>query len=247
MWQKQFNAKPNPNAPLYVIGDVHGRCDLLIRLISMIDADAEARRITNHIIVFVGDYIDRGPESALVLSVLQQLQGDPSRRVLALKGNHEHMLVRFLEDPSKGPRWLKNGGFETLLSYGITGVTEDSPIEDLTEASQKLTKAMGVETIQFLNDLELTFTSGNIFVCHAGGDPTQPLDKQGEKELLWGHPQFKKKTRKDKFWVVHGHYAESTPLIENGRISTDTGAYFSNQLTAARILNDEIKFMTAEL
>jgi len=106
---------------------------------------------------------------------------------------------------------------------------------------------LGEEAIGFLEDLELSFQSGNIFVSHAGADPTLPLEQQTETNLIWGPENFTKRKRRDKIWVAHGHYAQSTPSIENGRISIDTGAYFSNQLTAARILPDEIKFMTAEL
>jgi len=247
MWQKQFSAQPNPNVPLYVIGDIHGRCDLLMRLIAMIDADIEARKLENATMVFVGDYVDRGPQSSLVVSLMLELLWDENRRVVALKGNHEAMLLAFLKDPEKGPRWLKYGGFETLMSYGVAKVTEDSPPEKLAQASRQLAAMLGEEAIGFLEDLELSFQSGNIFVSHAGADPTLPLEQQTETNLIWGPENFTKRKRRDKIWVAHGHYAQSTPSIENGRISIDTGAYFSNQLTAARILPDEIKFMTAEL
>lgn len=247
MWQKQFNAKPEPDAPLYIIGDIHGRCDLLIRLLSMIDADAEARAISDHTIVFVGDYVDRGPQSSLVLSVIVELMDDSKRKVVALKGNHEAMLMSFLDDPSRGVRWIKNGGFETLGSYGIANVTENSDIDKLAKASAQLRDTLGEKTISFLQNLHVSFQSGNIFMCHAGADPSLALDKQDEKALIWGPENFKKKKRKDKVWVAHGHYVEAHPFADNGRISIDTGAYFSNQLTAARILSDEIKFMTAEI
>ena len=247
MWQKQFNAKPEPAAPLYVIGDIHGRCDLLIRLITMIDADALERRLSDHTIIFVGDYVDRGPQSSLVLSLIQELKSDANRNVVALKGNHEHMLLAFLEDPAKGVRWIKHGGYETLASYGIANVNENSDDDKLAEAAAHFRETLGEDTIAFLNDLELSHQSGNVFVCHAGADPSLALDKQDPKSLIWGPPNYKKKKRKDKVWIAHGHYVESAPVIDNGRINVDTGAYFSNQLTAARILTDEIKFMTAEL
>lgn len=247
MWQKQFSAIPAPKVPLYVIGDVHGRCDLLMRLIAMIDADIEARQIENATLVFVGDYVDRGPQSSLVLSLMLELIWDVNRRVIALKGNHEAMLLSFLDNPEKGPRWLKNGGYETLLSYGISGITEDSEPEKLALAAKQFRANIGEDIIGFLEDLQLSFQSGNVFISHAGADPTLPLEKQSENDLVWGPDNFTKRKRRDKFWVAHGHYAQSAPSIENGRISIDTGAYFSNQLTAARILPDEIKFMTAEI
>ncbi len=247
MWQKQFSATPEPEVPLYVVGDIHGRCDLLIRLVAMIDADAASRDIEKPTIIFVGDYVDRGPQSALVIAMLMELTNDPSRRVIALKGNHEVLLLKFLENPANGPRWLKNGGYETLLSYGIANITEDSPMDALTIASAQFAAAIGTNARNFLTNLSVSHLSGNVLVTHAGADPTVPIDKQDPKKLIWGPENFMKKKRKDKIWVAHGHYAEAVPTIENGRINVDTGAYFSNQLTAARILKDEIKFMTAEL
>lgn len=246
MWQKQFSAKPEPETPLYVVGDIHGRCDLLIKLIALIDADAMSRDMNNHVIVFVGDFVDRGPQSSLVLSVMLNLMADTKRRVVALKGNHEEMLLSFLKDPTVGPRWLKHGGYETLTSYGIAHITENSSEERLALVRAQFSSAIGQETLNFLSNLDTSFLSGNIFVSHAGADPASPVTHQDEKSLIWGNEKFRRKARKDKMWVAHGHYAEAAPSIEGGRISIDTGAYFSNQLTAARILNDEIKFLTAE-
>lgn len=246
MWQKQFSAKPEPETPLYVVGDIHGRCDLLIKLIALIDQDAQSRSLSDHAIVFVGDFVDRGPQSSLVLSVMLNLFSDEKRKVIALRGNHEEMLLSFLDDASEGPRWLKHGGYETLTSYGIAHITENSGKDMLALAQSQFTSAIGHETIQFLENLGSSYQSGNIFVSHAGADPSLPVGQQDQKTLVWGTDKFKKKTRKDKIWVAHGHYAEASPSIEGGRISIDTGAYFSNQLTAARILDDEIKFLTAE-
>lgn len=247
MWQKQFNAKPEPEAPLYIIGDIHGRCDLLFRLIAMIDADAHERQITTHTLVFLGDYIDRGPQSALTLNLITSLKADKNRRIVTLKGNHEDMLLKYLSNPEKGKGWIKNGGYETLVSYGIEGVTEDSQDEAHAKASKRLAREIGQHTLEFLRDLDYSFQSGNIFVAHAGADPALPLDKQKPQSLIWGSSKFKTKRRKDKTWIAHGHYADPTPEVKDGRISCDTGAYFSNQLTAARVLNDEIKFLTAEV
>ena len=247
MWRRQFTAEPEPEVPLYIIGDIHGRCDLLIRLIAMIDADAQSRHLRNHVLVFVGDYVDRGPQSALVLSLMLKLMSEPSRNVVALKGNHEALLLQFLGNPAMGQRWLKNGGFETLISYGISNVTEDTDLDRLAWASRQLREMMGEDTIGFLNRLELSYRSGNIFVSHAGADPKRDLDGQDEKTLVWGPVEFRKRIRKDKIWVAHGHYADPVPRAEDGRISVDTGAYFSDQLTAARILKKEIKFLTAEI
>lgn len=246
MWQKQFSAKPEPKTPLYIVGDIHGRCDLLIRLVAMIDADAESREIDDHVVVFVGDYVDRGPQSALVLNVVSELKADASRRIVTLKGNHEDMMLKFMNESSNGSRWIKNGGYETLLSFGINGCTEDSEEPELEDARKRLNELLGKDSRTLLESLDTSYKNGNIFVAHAGADPTKGITKQEEQHLIWGAPKFKTRKRKDKFWVAHGHFAESKPSVEAGRISTDTGAYFSNQLTAARVLSGQITFMTAE-
>lgn len=247
MWQKQFSARPEPDAPLYVIGDIHGRCDLLIRLLSMIDHDAQSRHLTDHVLVFVGDYIDHGPDSALVLNVLQSLKADSNRRVITLRGNHDEMLLRYLDAPAKGKHWIEQGGHTTLDSFGISGLTATSSQDEISTAHDRLGQNIGDTVRHFLEGLETSFKSGNIFVSHAGADPAKAVDAQTDKHLVWGAPNFLKKKRRDKTWVAHGHFATEVPHFDDGRINVDTGAYRTGHLTAARILTDEIKFMTAEL
>ncbi len=235
---------PEPDRPLYLIGDVHGRADLLQRLFDLIDADQAAAGLQHPLAVFLGDYIDRGPDSRRVLQSLQAMQrhlgADPEAEgeMLCLMGNHERMMLDFLDSPVEiGPRWLRNGGVQTLESFGLDGVTEDAHPDVLEAARDALAEALeagqpdGLET--WLRALPLIAQSGNVALVHAGCDPSLPIDGQPPGALLWGHPEFLIRPRKDGVWVAHGHTVVSRPSVAEGRIALDTGAYFSDRLTAA--------------
>lgn len=222
---------PQPAAPLIVVGDIHGRADLLEQLIDRLSKHTD----TNQTLVFVGDYIDRGETSADVLGLLQALQGSiwPGK-VICLQGNHEAMMLDFLDEPEEaGAFWLQNGGAQTLASYGIHP-PEMSP-GPLLEARDALTDALGPATISWLQALPLCHHSGNVFISHAGADPQAPLDQQDATHLLWGHPEFATTPRRDGAWVAHGHTIQDQASAENGRIRVDTGAYATHRLTAALI------------
>ncbi len=219
---------PQVERTVCVIGDVHGRRDLLKRLLDRIAAE-----LPDAVVVTVGDYVDRGPDSRGVLDLL-----GGQRDVVALRGNHEDMMLSFLDAPvEEGPLWLFNGGVQTLESYGITGVSERSPAPDLARASAALTRALGPRRM-WLDQLPLTWSTGNLLVSHAGADPSRAPDDQEAADVLWGHPNFGKVRRRDGIWVVHGHWIVERPFVAGGRIATDTGAWFSDRLTAAVIAPD---------
>lgn len=229
---------PAPDRPLYVVGDIHGRADLLGALLDQIAAEAG----TDTDLVFVGDYTDRGPDSAAVLARLASGADLPGAATF-LKGNHEVMLLAFLENPVGGRRWLDHGGVETLRSFDIA-LTSRSPDADLVAAGPAFRAALGPARVRFLQTLALQFRSGNVLVTHAGAEPRTPIDAQPEKTLLWGTPGFLKRRRKDGIWVAHGHYVRAAPSAAAGRISVDTGAYFSDHLTAAAIADGQVRFLS---
>ena len=247
MWRQQFSAPPEPEDPFYVVGDLHGRFDLLFRMITLIEKDADSEGLTRPKIVFVGDYVDRGPQSDRVLSLLVTLKSDPAWDIITLRGNHEEMLLNFLDEPTNTRSWLAHGGYETLMSYGITTVTESSPNDQLTSGAAELANLMGDEVVDFLKGLDLSYTSGNIFVSHAGADPARPVTDQKDKSLVWGTAKFRSRPRRDGIWVAHGHFAETSASADNGRISVDTGAYYSNVLTAARLTDGDVNFLKVEV
>jgi Calcineurin-like phosphoesterase len=236
----KLNRKPSPrpafdpvapDAPIYVIGDIHGRADLLVRLLARLDPAIP--------VLCVGDYVDRGEHSAEVLRILQD-----SPAITCLKGNHETMLLDFLDAPRTGANWLRNGGLQTLASFGIAGQSESSKGADLETARNALGVAMGDGLINWLRNLPLFWQSGNVAVVHAGADPTTPIATQREDFLVWGHPDFTKTPRADGIWVVHGHTITDAPTASNGRIAVDTGAFATNRLTAARIAPGEVSFIS---
>ena len=247
---------PDPDRPLYLIGDVHGRADLLQRLFDLIDADQAATGIEQPLAVFLGDYVDRGADSRRVLQSLfameRSLATDPEAEgeMLCLMGNHERMLLDFLETPVEaGPRWLRNGGLQTLESFGLDGVTEAADPEILEAARDALAEALGEGDpdglAAWLRDLPLIAQSGNVALVHAACDPDLPIDAQPPSALLWGHPEFLIRPRSDGLWVAHGHTVVTRPAAAEGRIALDTGAYFSDRLTAAILVPGEpVRFLS---
>ncbi|KUJ73199.1 hypothetical protein AVO45_15785 [Ruegeria marisrubri] len=219
-----------PDAPFHLVGDVHGRADLLERALAQLRPD--------HPVVFVGDYIDRGEDSAGVLRLLIDRPNS-----CFLRGNHEEMLLNFLDDPiTHGPRWLRYGGLQTLASYGVTGVTETSSGPELEGVRDALSQAMGSEQIFWLRTLPLSHRSGNVAVVHAGADPRLDLDSQDPRTLVWGHRDFGRVPRRDGLWVAHGHTIVDEPVAKAGVISVDTGAFATGRLTVACIGEDSVEF-----
>lgn len=221
-----------PESAFCVIGDVHGRIDLLTTLVEALPKETS--------IICVGDLIDRGDHSRDVLSYVM---GHDS--ITSLMGNHEQLMLNFLKSPeTQGRRWLRNGGLQTLASFGIAGMTETSGAEALLNARDSLYDAMGDQMVAWLAGLECIAWSGNVAVVHAGADPSTPLEDHDPDTFIWGHPDFCKTQRADGFWIVHGHTIVDHPKMRDGRISIDTGAYATGQLTAAVFTPDGVEFIS---
>lgn len=221
------------------VGDLHGRRDLLDRMIALSNAQAPDSPI-----IFVGDYIDRGEESAAVLGRLMDLTAD-TQRATCLMGNHESMALDFLDDPEeRGGFWLRNGGLQTLASFGVGGLSVASRGIDLARARDELVVRMGAEMIAWLRSRPLFWQSGNVGIVHAAADPSLPLDQQERRNLLWGHRDFRSKPRSDGLWIVHGHTIVPEAAIEGGRIAIDTGAYATGRLSGVLLGPEGARFLT---
>lgn len=220
-----------PDQRFYAIGDIHGCLKLMDNLVAKIRAeDAQAP------IVFVGDYVDRGPQSAQVLARLFEMQQAAPEQIICLMGNHERMLLEFIDDPlGKGARWLVNGGVETLGSYGITGVKPRPDEDDALTIADRLEEAMPAGLQDWLRALPQQWSSGNVHVVHAAMDPAKAPGDQKERTLLWGHRDFMREPREDGACVIFGHVIVPKPDVRDGRIAIDTGAYKTGQLTAVRV------------
>lgn len=220
---------------VYAVGDIHGRHDLLLRLLQKISADAVARADQRRVrIVFLGDYIDRGDHSREVIETLQKLgQGDPEGLTFLL-GNHEAALLAFLADPVTHKNWLNFGAAQTLGSYGIVPPRPRAGDAALLDTRDALRAAMG-RHIDFLEALKPMALSGQVVFAHAGLNPNRPLHQQRVNDLIWGHSEFLSPDPLPGYRVVHGHYDDVDPLVLPGRICVDTGAYYTGTLTAIRL------------
>lgn len=223
-----------PDEPLCVIGDIHGRLDLLNALLEKVGTEAH--------MVFVGDYLDRGPHSAQVIDRLTGLVA--KGRATCLIGNHEAMFLGFVEAPERGGGWLRAGGTETLASYGVAGVSEWADLDARQAAHAALLKVLPLDHLAFLFSLGSWFRSGNLLVSHAGADPHLPVNRQSWEALVWGHEDFEDTPRGDGLWVAHGHRITREPLAVKGRIAVDTGAWWTNRLTAAMIEPGKVRFLS---
>lgn len=248
---KQHKSQFPPLAPkdfIYVVGDIHGRDDLLEKMLELISDHFYSTGLETCVLVCVGDYIDRGDNSAQVLNRLLTLSSEFPDQVVCLTGNHEQMMLDFLREPeARGRRWFRNGGLQTLASYSIGGVWETSPEPELVRARDQLLAAMPDGLESWICNLPLIYQNGNVVVTHAGADPLLSLDDQETNALLWGSSRFMKAERTDGNWIVYGHQIVDTPTVEGGRISTDTGAYATGRLTAAAISpTGDVTFLTAQ-
>ena len=227
---------PKPDTDLYVIGDVHGCLAPLQRLIEQQQLSVN-RRGRDWRLVLVGDYVDRGDDSAGVIALLRSLCGRWPQNLVCLKGNHEQMMLDFLRKPEKyGDRWLRNGGLETLASFGLRGISgEGNSPDQLQNMAADLQSVLTPGTEDWLRELPTAFSSGNVWVVHAGADPKLPMTDQQDHQLIWGHADFARLQRQDDLWVAHGHTVVDAVVAVGGRISVDTGAAYGGRLSMATI------------
>jgi serine/threonine protein phosphatase 1 len=212
---------------LYVIGDIHGRLDLLNQLIDAIRDDVDQYG-DNCLIVTLGDYIDRGPDSR---GVIERLMTNPfPGDYVALKGNHETMLESFLNDPEVGSHWRQLGGLETLHSFGVP-VAPLMVGQKYKKAAEQLHAVLSPKHFDFLSSLKLSLPFGDYFLCHAGVRPGVPLEKQSEQDLLWIRAEFLNSQMNFGKIIVHGHTPVEEPEILPNRINIDTGAFATGRLT----------------
>ena len=239
-----FAPLPCPTPPICIVGDLHGRLDLLDRMLDAIGARADAGA---HRTVFAGDMIDRGPQSAAILSRLFKLSIAAPGHVICLMGNHERMMLDFLDDPARfGSLWLGNGGDETLASFGLSPWTRSEDVsaeKRLQSLRAGLAAAIPDEVAQWLTSLPLVWHEGALVVTHAGADPDHEIANQTAQTCLWGHPAFQRQNRRDGLWIAHGHTIVAEANARSGRIAVDTGAWRTNRLSAAWLSEDGLEFI----
>lgn len=220
---------------IYAIGDVHGRADSLAEMFSAIDASLVSHPIKTAVQVLLGDYIDRGPNSREVIDAL--IARAQRHKMVYLKGNHEDFAVRFLTDPSVLSAWKRVGGMNTLLSYGLKPSTRSDPAEQ-RKIAEAFAAALPESHRQFLQNLRLSFTSGDFFFTHAGVRPGVPLIGQSEDDLLWIRDEFLLHEEDFGKIIVHGHTAVKEADVRPNRINIDTGAFATGRLTCLVLQGD---------
>lgn len=221
---------------VYAVGDIHGCANLLAPMLSQIEIDIALHPVSRPIVVFLGDYIDRGPSSRTVLDLLSN---DFGVERIFLKGNHEAFLLRFLDNSEILDDWRQCGGLETLISFGIKPPINPSPYERVRLANS-LSSALTTAHRQFLQSLKPTFVCGDFVFVHAGLRPLIPIEQQDEDDLLWIRDDFLLWDREFEKIVVHGHTPVREPDIRFNRINIDTGAFATGRLTCLTIEGAEI-------
>lgn len=230
----------------YAVGDIHGRSDLLADMIALLEARSidDARLAGPPIVVFLGDYIDRGHDSAGVIGMLAA--GRPRHcECRFLRGNHEQSLMAFLDNPMANRGWLLQGGAETVMSYGVRPPPFNGSAEAWRAAADELRARMPVAHLDFLNNLERYVELGDYAFVHAGVDDARSLADQTDEALYWSREAFMASKRPFSHRIVHGHTPVDRPFADTRRVAVDTGAYASGILTAARFEGEAVSFVTA--
>lgn len=233
-----FSGSSEPAGPngyrAYAIGDVHGRIDLLDELLAKIEADIAERRRRENFMIFLGDLIDRGPDSAAVIERLRSYKPGNATTIF-LSGNHEEVMLRVLAGEKAGllADWLEFGGAECLMSYGL----DPAALALKTEASalKAIKAAVPQAHADFLASFADTFRFGDFLFVHAGIRPGLDIAEQSQTDLRWIREPFLDDTKDHGFVVVHGHTISSKVEERANRIGLDTGAYRTGILTALAV------------
>jgi serine/threonine protein phosphatase 1 len=231
----QATRKATPRVPagsrVYAIGDIHGRLDLLEALHEEIEADARHGPVQRNVVVYLGDYVDRGADSRDVIEYLIE-EPLPGFESIHLMGNHEAFLLQFLEDGSVLQSWTMNGGDATLASYGVNPLEAPADTDRAEWLRNRFRDLMPVEHHNFFCGLKLSHVEGDYLFVHAGVRPGVPIEQQDPLDLLWIREPFLRSSADFGKLVVHGHTPVRLPERKANRIDIDTGAVYGGKLTA---------------
>lgn len=233
-----------PGQRVYAVGDVHGRLDLLDRLLAMIDADDRACAAAETTLIFLGDLVDRGPDSAGVVERVRQLDAS-GRDVRVVLGNHEEVFLAALDGDARALKlFCRIGGRETAISYGIG--EQDYAGMDYDALGAALAAAVPADHRSFLargSDMEIV---GDYAFVHAGVSPSRPLDQQRGTDLRWIRDPFLGSRAPLEKVIVHGHTIVDDAEITDHRIGIDTGAYVTGRLTAVALEGETQRLFVAD-
>lgn len=224
---------------IYAVGDIHGRADLLRETLERLDEDLLRRPVEYAVEIFLGDYIDRGPASKDVIDLLAARM--VQNHSICLRGNHEELMETFLQNPRALASWLKLGGLETLMSYGV--VTRSDGDASIADIHQRFCRALPKTHRLFMQCLKPWICCGDYLFVHAGIRPGVPLDQQAMGDLLWIREEFLGFSPQHSKYIVHGHTPVAHPDVRSNRMNIDTGAWRSGTLTCAVLEGTSIQFL----
>jgi serine/threonine protein phosphatase 1 len=236
--------RPRPQAKLpavpdgeryYLIGDIHGRLDLFQAMVAAIEDDDASRDSSETHVVLLGDLVDRGPDSAGVVALARHWQDQRNVRVLA--GNHEQMMLDAFEKPEILRHFLKHGGRETVLSYGLS--KKQFNAMTLEELFAALPQLISQTERDYISSFEEYIIAGDYLFVHAGIDPAVPIAEQKRTDLLWIRDRFLSHEGPLDKVVVHGHTIFNKVMDCGNRIGIDTGAFRSGVLSALVLEGDQ--------
>jgi serine/threonine protein phosphatase 1 len=244
-------APRKPSVPdgtlIYAVGDIHGRDDLLSRLHASIAADIASRLPPRQaLVIYLGDYIDRGPNSKAVLDRLLDCPV-PGAECIFLKGNHEDTMLRFLDRQDCGEDWLLLGAGPTARSYGVKMRDRNGGSLPVDVIRTRINAAIPERHLSFLRKLQLFHAAGDYLFVHAGLRPGRCLVDQDPQDMLWIRGDFLRSRRRHEGIVVHGHAGGSDVVVRRNRICIDTMAYATDRLTCLALEGVSRRFITARL
>jgi serine/threonine protein phosphatase 1 len=268
-------ARTPPGTVVYAVGDIHGSVALLEELIAGVRDDARVRRARRRVLVFLGDYINRGEDSPGAIERALD-PGLPGFDVVALKGNNEDAALRFLDgDLAVGAHWFDFGGTETLRQYGVApdrleppdpalveelrwksdaladygmklAVSKRPPAATLVEdLRRRFARALPARHLGFLRTLAVAHREGDYYFVHAGIRPGIPVAAQSDMDRMWIRQRFLESDAEHGAVVVHGHSIARAPVVRRNRIGIDTGAYLSGVLSCLVLDGAERSFLQA--
>ena len=223
---------------IYAIGDIHGRIDLLNELLAQIDADIALRPSERPLYVFLGDYIDRGSSSRETIDRL--IKHGATNESVFLKGNHELIAIKCLSDRGLFDQWMRLGGVETLISYGVAPPKTLPSGKQIVELQAAFHNALPQAHFRFFRDLQSSFACGDFFFAHAGVRPNVELSRQKESDLLWIREEFLSSNEDFGKIIVHGHTPTCEIEVGPNRINIDTGAFATGRLTCLVIEGESL-------
>ena len=237
-----FSKKPN-NRRIYAIGDIHGRLDCLKEIQARIQHHLNKYPVSDSVLVYLGDYIDRGPDSKGVIDRL--LQKKITNKTVFLKGNHEYALELFLNDDLSYSTWCRWGAEATLSSYGIVPCLPDASEEEVEQMRQQLKGRVANHKRKFYSKLKMWHEEGDFLFVHAGLRPGVALKDQYPEDLMFIREEFLTQPVTIEKTIVHGHTIFEKPLVRDKSIGIDTGAYKTGKLTAIVLDQKGCRFLVS--